>query len=242
MVKSLCALVAAASLVPFVATAQTTAEPSPSTNQPATDQSNQQMNNPPMTDQSTMTTTQQQSTTTYVNPQEFREKAGWSVGLWADTGVSSYTNQLANATDIGVAYGGRVDFSPVRNLGFEIGYDGSLNNLKSSISSNGSLYGNAATGDFRLNFVPPNFDIPVRPYIFGGVGYQNVTPTKFTPGFSDANLLAVPVGAGLEADVAGGFLIGARFTWNFLFNEQGPLAGKATDVWGAVADIGARFK
>jgi opacity protein-like surface antigen len=174
---------------------------------------------------------------------EFKEKPGWSVGLFADTGVSSYTNQLATVTQPGVAYGGRLDISPLRNLGFEIGYDGSLNDLKTSVSSNGALYGNAATGDLRINFVPSGYDLPgnLKPFVFGGVGYQNVTPSNFTPGFSNANLLAVPVGGGVEADIAGSFLIGARFTWTFLFNETGPLAGKATDIWGAVADVGVRF-
>lgn len=211
MVKSLYALVAAACLVPFVATAQTT-----------------------------QTT---QTTTTYENPEQLNARPGWSVGLFADTGVSSYTSSLANATQVGVAYGGRLDFSPIRNLGIEIGYDGSLNDLKTSISPNGSLYGNAVTGDLRFNLVPPGYDLPgnLKPFVFGGVGYQNVTPSNFTPGFSDANLLAVPVGGGIEADIADHFLVGARFTWNFLFNETGPLAGHTTDIWGATADLGARF-
>jgi hypothetical protein len=212
MVKTLTALVAAASLVPFVANAQTTT-----------------------------TTT---NTTTYENPEQFNGGPKASVGVFADTGVNSYTNNIAAVTQPGVAYGARIDLSPQRNIGFEIGYDGSLNDMKSSISGSGHIYGNAVNGDLRINLVPPNFDLPadLKPFIFAGVGWQGIAPQNFTPGINNANLLSVPIGTGLEADIGDHFLIGARFTYAFLFNESTAFSGRQSDIWGATADLGARFQ
>jgi hypothetical protein len=54
--------------------------------------------------------------------------------------------------------------------------------------------------------------------------------------------VAVPVGAGLETDFGDHFLAGARFTYNFLFNETGPFGGRASDLWGVTADLGVRIQ
>ncbi len=81
-------------------------------------------------------------TTTYQDPLEFHMGLRPAYSIFADTGVMSYTAGLANVTDPGAAYGLHVNVIPIRYLGVELGYDGSLNNLKHSLSPNGTLFGN----------------------------------------------------------------------------------------------------
>jgi opacity protein-like surface antigen len=189
------------------------------------------------------TTTTQQTTTTYESPEQFNQGIKPSFGIMGDVGVNRYDRSLAAPTEPGVAYGARVDLSPARNIGIELGYEGALNNLNSRFSSDGRLMTNQVGGDLRINLVPPTYDLPggLRPFVFGGVAYQRITTQNFTPGMSDANAVAVPVGAGIEANLGEHFLIGARGTYNFLFNEADSFSGGNTDNWMATVNIGARL-
>ena len=167
-----------------------------------------------------------------------------SVGVMADIGFDQYNRDLANEINTGVAYGARVDLSPQRNVGLELGYHGSVNTYDDGISSDGQLVTNAFGGNVRVNLVPAARDLPAnfKPFVFGGAYYHRIDTQNFTPGIrDDSNAFAVPIGAGLEADLNDRFLIGGRFTYNLLFNENDALSGRDADFWSATVNVGARF-
>ena len=167
-----------------------------------------------------------------------------SVGVMADVGLNQYNRDLANDINTGVSYGARVDLSPQRNIGIELGYHGAVNNYDSALSSDGQLVTNAFGGDVRVNVVPATYDLPanLKPFVFGGAYYHRIDTQNFTPGVrDDINAFAVPIGAGLEADLNDRFLIGGRFTYNILLNENDALTNRDADFWTATVNVGARF-
>ncbi len=166
-----------------------------------------------------------------------------SIGIMGDVGVGDYNRDLGHKVNAGIGYGASIDLSPQRNIGLELGYAGGVNNLDSKFSSDGRLITNQVGGDLRLNLVPPTRDLPghVKPFVFGGAFYHRIDTQNFTPGIADnVNAFALPVGAGVEAELGSGFLIGGRFTYNFLFNEVTKLGGNA-DFWTATVNLGARL-
>lgn len=168
-----------------------------------------------------------------------------TVGIIADVGVSDYNRSLNRDIDAGVGYGALIDLSPMRNLGFEVGYRGGVNDMSDRLSPDGQVITNQVGGNLRVNLVPPTRDLPagLRPFVFGGAFYHRVDTDGFTPGVSDdINAFALPVGAGLEADINQRFLVGARFTYNILFNETGTDGFRDdTDNWVASVNLGARL-
>ncbi len=171
-------------------------------------------------------------------------RMGRSLGIMGDVGVSHYNRHLAHETNTGVGYGATVDLSPQRNIGLELGYDGGVNDLSSKFSSDGRLVTNEIGGDLRVNLVPATYSLPghLKPFLFGGAFYHRIDTQGFTPGIKDnTNAFALPVGAGVEVDVGKRFLVGARYTYNFLFNEINQLGGRS-DFWTATVDLGARLQ
>lgn len=166
-----------------------------------------------------------------------------SIGLMADVGVNDYNRQLAGDVNTGVGYGLIADLSPQRNIGLEIGYRGGVNNLDDAISPDGRLITNQVGGNLRVNVVPPEQQLPanLKPFVFGGAFYHRVDTQNFTPGFEGQNAFALPVGLGLEADITDRFIVGGRFTYNFLFNEDGGFDGRSADNWLATVSLGTRF-
>lgn len=168
-----------------------------------------------------------------------------SLGIILDVGVSDYNRGSAGQINTGVGYGALIDLSPMRNIGLELGYRGAVNDMKDQVSADGRVVTNQVGGNLRVNLVPATRDLPagLRPFVFGGAFYHRVDTDGFTPGIGDdINAFALPVGAGLEADISKRFLVGARFTYNFLFDETGP--GKFTndtDNWTASVNLGARL-
>lgn len=175
------------------------------------------------------------------------EKETWakpSVGIMADIGVDKYNLDVAHDVNAGIGYGARVDISPQRNIGLELSYHGAVNNLSSNISGDGRLITNQVGGDLRLNAVPADRELPgdLKPFVFGGAYYHRIDTDNFTPGFRDnINAFALPVGLGLEADLGERFLIGGRFTYNFLFNENDKFGGRNADFWAATVNLGTRL-
>lgn len=167
-----------------------------------------------------------------------------TVGLMGEVGVTNYNRGLNSDTDAGVGYGARIDLSPIRNLGLELGYAGGVNDMSEDISSDGRLITNQVGGNLRINIVPPNRELPanLRPFVFGGAFYHRIDTDNFTPGVQDGiNAFAVPVGAGVEAEIGKRFLIGGRFTYNNLFEEANELGGRDADSWAATVNLGTRL-
>jgi len=177
---------------------------------------------------------------------EPEEKAGpkMTLGVMGEIGLDDYARDLNHDVDAGVGYGARVDLSPSRNFGLELGYHGAVNNMNDKLTSDGRLITNQFGGDLRINIVPPDRDLPgqLRPYVFGGAYYHRVDTDNFTPGVrDDINAFALPVGLGLDANIGKGFLIGGRFGYNFLFNEVDKFNGRNADYWTATLNLGTRL-
>jgi opacity protein-like surface antigen len=180
----------------------------------------------------------------YYEPEKTREGPKPSIGIMGEVGLDDYNRDAQGSVDAGVGYGARVDISPQRNIGLELGYHGAVNNMSDKLSSDGRLITNQFGGDLRVNVVPPDRDLPagLRPYVFGGAYYHRIDTDNFTPGIKDdINAFALPVGLGLEANLGDRFLVGGRFAYNFLFNEVDKFTGRNTDFWTATVNLGARL-
>jgi hypothetical protein len=168
-----------------------------------------------------------------------------SMGVAIDAGLSHYGRGVSDEINNGFGYGAIVDFAPVRNFEVEVNYQGALNTISSRFSTDGRIVTNEIGGDLRFNIVPAKRELAgnLKPYIFGGAAYHRVDSVNFTPGISgNINGFAVPVGLGLESDLGNRFLVGARFTYNFLFNENDGFGGRKPDNWIVGANLGAHFE
>jgi hypothetical protein len=180
----------------------------------------------------------------YYEPPRTESKMKPSMGLMGEVGVDDYVNDIGGSVNTGVGYGARLDLSPQRNVGLELGYHGAVNNMSSNLSNDGRLITNQVGGNLRLNVVPATRDLPLglRPFVFGGAFYHRIDTDNFTPGISDdVNAFALPVGGGVEANLGDRFLVGGRFTYNFLFNEVDKLGGRDGDMWSASLNLGTRL-
>ena len=211
MKRMLTALLASALFVPVMANAQTT-----------------RYDDPRYDDYGTTTT-------------ERSSGPGSSVAIMGDVGWQRYSREVSDQINSGVGYGLKVDLSPQRNFGFELFYAGAVNGMDDRFSTDGNIVTNQVGGNLRLNLVPPTTRALIRPFVFGGASYYNIATNNFTPGIRGGNLFAIPAGLGIEADISERFLVGARFTYNFLFREQDGFSGRNADSWLLGANIGARL-
>jgi opacity protein-like surface antigen len=166
---------------------------------------------------------------------------GSSVGLMGDIGIQDYNRNVSDELNVGVGYGAKIDITPQRNIGLELSYNGAVNGISDRFSTNGNIVTNQVGGNLKINMIPPNRAWAVRPFIFGGASYYRIDTNNFTPGISDNNAFAIPAGLGLETDIGRRFLLGARYTYNFLFNESDGFAGRQADSWIVGLNIGARL-
>lgn len=167
-----------------------------------------------------------------------------NMGIAADVGVNDYNRDLSSEIDVGPTAGVRVELNPIANVGVELGYQGSRNSTADSISGNGEVQTHALGGAIRVNAVPMNRRLPadLTPFVFGGAAYHRVNTDNFVPGIEDgSNIFAIPFGAGVEATIGGGLLVGGRFTYNALINEADNFGGRDTDNWSASVNLGAKF-
>jgi hypothetical protein len=155
------------------------------------------------------------------------------IHLQANGGVAQWSRDLA--TDAGPAYGVIAGYFPATFIGIEGQYLGATNStslantvLFDHVTTNGLL------GDVRVG-VP----FVVEPFVFGGLGWMHFNVTGPATSRTDDSLV-FPVGGGLEAHLGSSWLIGARFTYNFV---NSGVANKAnSDLWTATANIGTSIQ
>jgi hypothetical protein len=173
------------------------------------------------------------------------------VSLVLQGGASHYQQSLSGS-NYGIAYGARLGVMPLSFLGVELGYLGTRNDL--SVSSDGSvpaatLSTNEGYADLRVNLFPN----VVTPYIFGGYGLTWVNGAA-AAGIANDHVSTLPFGGGLEANISN-FKLGARFQYNYLFNDifagtnasgsptnAGVNKGGHADFWAATIDVGVSFR
>jgi hypothetical protein len=156
-------------------------------------------------------------------------------------GGAAFSGGLSSEVEPGPGYGVLYNLTPARIAGVELAYQGSINNVNTV--TGGQLVTNQFSGVLRINFVPPQFPFwaDLTPFICTGAAWQRVTTLSFIPGISSVNAFAIPLAGGLEASLGRHFVVGGRFTWNFLINVARAFNGRSANDWLATIDLGARF-
>jgi hypothetical protein len=159
-------------------------------------------------------------------------------------GGGNYTGDLGNYTAIGPTYGVALNMQPLPYLGFEIGYDGSRNELQTlrfPALRQATFWRNGGSAMVKL-CVPYE---PLRPFVGAGfgLGFTSVTGSSNGGQFVNDLFGELPMMAGLEVN-AEYFTAGVRVTYHVLLDE-GFVQTSAGAVHGGLLDLqatlGVRF-
>lgn len=161
-------------------------------------------------------------------------------------GVENFTGDTAREfTGLAGAWALRVGLLSRFLLSPELAYIGSAQDLNAAgLDPDAVLISNGGEANVRLNILTGM----LQPYVFGGIGFRH-----FSIHNTDRNLSAiadndtigiVPVGGGLMLRIDQ-FLVDARGTFRFAFEDQMMAAAGATDqgmnTWAAELRAGAEF-
>ena len=133
-------------------------------------------------------------------------------------GASFYTGDYATYTQWGPSWGAGFGLSPTKWLTFEVAYEGSHNQTQGAFFTQPDKPGLLRNGvDALLKLTLPLEWF--RPFVGAGYGVSWLGATgSNTTGLGSAFLQEVPVAGGIEF-MAGPVVIGARFTYRFLFSN-----------------------
>jgi hypothetical protein len=171
------------------------------------------------------------------------------VGITVTAGgsVTNFVDNYADSfTDIGGGWNVRVGVLTRFLISAELSYVGTAQQINApGLDSNAVLLSNGAEVDLRLNILPGMF----QPYVFGGVGYRhyNITNTATnTSALQNSDDLGmVPVGGGIMLRLGDVFILDARGTFRWAFDDQmltnpaDPGIGMST--WDATLNAGVEF-
>jgi len=169
------------------------------------------------------------------------------IGLVVGGGVDGFTsNGMRNTSSDGGSWDVRAIVGTRSPLALEAAYIGSAQSVSAlGLDSNAVLVGNGAQGDVRLNV---GGNIPVQPFVFGGVAWRRYEITNAKTNTSDLvnndDVLELPAGIGL-AIKRYGFMAEARgevraaIGENLVPNNSG--GNEAMHRWGVNASIGYEF-
>lgn len=182
---------------------------------------------------------------------DWHTKTDKGVQLQAGGGLLTFPGQVADDVEPGGAYGVLLGIEPVPVAELELSYQGAAYRTSADVSPQQETV--VENGGQALIKASPQVGI-FEPYVFGGFGLTdlNVQEEVGGPGVIEDDILAkVPVGAGLDLHIpAGGaagteVLIGARGTYNFVFDNQAyTVAGdndRSSDQVGVTLNLGAQF-
>lgn len=163
------------------------------------------------------------------------------VKVFLKGGVSEYTGDVGDGIDAGPAWGLTVNVQPLRLIGFELGYEGSRNNVTNDLLPDATLTRNGATGMVKI--APPFIDV-VKPFVAAGLGASYISASGGL-GLYDSDLVEeVPVAAGIEFNT-GSLTTGVRATYRWLvdenFAENTELGNPQGGLFDAALTIGGRF-
>ena len=162
---------------------------------------------------------------------------GGGVMNFAGAAARSLTN-VGGSWDLRLALGTRSVF------GVEAAYVGSAQKISAAgLDTNANLLGNGAEANLRLNAPMISRNALFEPFGLVGVGWTHfnvVNSAHNTSVVRDRDdVVTVPLGFGLAAS-SGGFMVDARFTYRFTYNDQ--LLGNADmGNWVVSANVGREF-
>jgi opacity protein-like surface antigen len=172
------------------------------------------------------------------------QKKQGNVNVFLRGGIADYTGDLGDLTRTGPLWGLTLNLQPTTFLGFEVGYEGSLNKVggDSILGDAPSLLRNGGTTLVKLS---PPFLTAVRPFVGAGLGLTYVSVRGPGSGLFDSDLMGeVPLAVGLEFNT-GGLTAGVRATYRVLLDQDFANATSEDGVGGGYMDasltLGARF-
>lgn len=177
-------------------------------------------------------------------------RAGFA--LTAGGGVQGFTGDtMRNTTNDGGNWDVRVGFGTRLPVSIEASYLGSAQQINAlGLDSDALLVGNGVQGNLRINATTG--DIPVQPFLFGGVAWRRYQLQNTSRNTSDVigedDVLEIPLGIGVALKHRG-FTLDARGEYrpSFYANlvpESGTSAfadPASLDRWGVNANIGVEF-
>jgi opacity protein-like surface antigen len=166
-----------------------------------------------------------------MGPCRDRKWTGPEIMLGADFGLSAMTETgpfglnkgVGGATEAGPSWGVRAGVEILPWLGVEGRYVGMYNSIQASMSPAGSVGFVTTGGEAVLRLTAP---LPfVRPYVFGGVGYYDVSlagPSNAQAGsvFHSSSQPGLPIGFGLDVPLTWYLSLDAEATYHYLIGES----------------------
>jgi opacity protein-like surface antigen len=164
-------------------------------------------------------------------------------------GVGNYNKDLGDVTNSGFAWGARLGVNAFRYFGAEANFQHLSGGIATivpqggvPITSPGNYSQSSITGDLLAGYPIMVKEHELRPYALAGLGYANLSTTQLANslGLEDNNGLAIPLGVGTKYMITDVLMADARFTYNILTGNKGPLAANG-DSWILGINLGARF-
>jgi len=158
---------------------------------------------------------------------------GWA--LMAGGGYQDFTDStMRSVTNGGATWDARIVGGTHSIIGFEAAYVGSARQVAGlgAVTSNPAIVSNGVEGNLRLNAPIRSGSSLFEPYVYGGVGYQNVSISNYSSNSaalsstfqSSDDVMTIPAGGGFAyaykafiADVRGGWT--ATFRNDLLTND-----------------------
>jgi peptidoglycan-associated lipoprotein len=153
--------------------------------------------------------------------------------------LGNMDSDATDRTSVGGMWNARVTLNTRYHIGVEAAYVGSYQDLADDMGySDSKLIGNGVEGGLRVNILQER----VRPYVFGGIGYNHYNVTNNNDLSDDQ--VTVPGGAGIDFKVTEGLLIDVRGTARAAFEDE-LFAEPGEDIrmhnWSASAQAGYAF-
>ncbi|OJT20192.1 hypothetical protein BO221_34010 [Archangium sp. Cb G35] len=172
-----------------------------------------------------------------------QDKQG-DVNVFVDGGIGGYTGDLGELSATGPTWGATLNLQPFSMLGFEVGYEGSKNDVTDDRFRASEAPSFIRHGASTLVKVSPPFE-KVRPFVGAGLGVSYVYVRGGTGDTYSSDLMQeVPLAAGLEFN-AGALTAGIRGTWRVLVDDNFADGAVSDDASGALVDgtltVGGRF-
>lgn len=168
------------------------------------------------------------------------------VNVFVDGGVGGYTGDLGELSATGPTWGVTLNLQPYKMLGFEVGYDGSKNDVTDDRFRAAEAPSFIRHGATTLLKVSPPFMEKIRPFVGAGLGvsYVYVRGGGGAEEYDSDLMQEVPLAAGLEFN-SGALTAGIRGTWRVLVDDNFADGAVPGDASGALVDgtltVGGRF-
>ncbi|MFL5357228.1 hypothetical protein [Archangium sp.] len=166
------------------------------------------------------------------------------VNVFLGGGIGGYTGDLGGLSATGPTWGVTLNVQPSNVLGFEVGYDGSKNDVTDDRFRAADAPSFIRHGASSLVKLSPPLE-RVRPFVGAGLGVSYVYVRNPSSGPYASDLMEeVPLTAGLEFNT-GALTAGIRGTYRVLVDDNFADAAVSGDATGGILDagltVGGRF-